>query len=101
MPPRPAKTAAPFPSASQRKAGCCRPGPDWPPAPCPGPMAGVEQQLGGPSLGCCLLFFAPLARGGEEKRIIKPKRSGKFFLEHEAAGQEAGGSSPWTGRSDS
>lgn len=52
-------------------------------------MAGVEQRLGGSSPGCCLLSFAPLARTGEEKGIIKPKHSGNFFLEHEDAGREA------------
>lgn len=62
---------------------------DWLPAPCPGPAVEVEQRLGGPALGCCLLSFAPLARGGEEKRIINPKRPGNFFLEHEGAGREA------------
>lgn len=87
--PEPAEPATPSPSTIQRNTGRCQPGLDWPPAPGSGPMAGVKQRLGGSSLGCCLLSFAPLARKGEEKGIIKPKHSGNFFLEHEDAGQEA------------
>lgn len=32
--------------------------------------------------------FAPLARRGKEKRIIKPKRPGNFFLEQVDTGRE-------------
>lgn len=87
--PEPVEPAAPSPSTIQRKTGRCWPRLDWMPAPCPGPTVGVEHRLGGSSLGCCLLSFAPLARRGEEKGIIKPKRLGNFFLEREDAGQEA------------
>lgn len=39
-------------------------------SPLPRPRGGSGTRLGGPSLGCCLLSFAPLARGGEERGII-------------------------------
>lgn len=49
---------------------------------------GEWKAAGWPLPGCCLLSFAPLARGEEEKRIIKPKRFGNFFLEQEDTRRE-------------
>lgn len=88
VPPKPAEPAAPSPSTSQRNAGRRRPGLTGRQPPAQAPWR-EWNKAGGPSLGCCLLSFAPLARGGEEKGIIKPKRPGNFFLEHEDAGREA------------
>lgn len=51
-----------------------------------GPACQAASPLPWPLLGGCLLSFAPLARQGEEKGIIKPKRPGNFFLEREEEG---------------